>query len=94
MKREILGIIGGKCNYVEQMPNNGLMTCKYTESQRIVAAQAHEDFAQAESFGFGISGTISSDESEAEFTYTLDGEEVDNPIQEFMNTGVCIISGY
>ena len=43
MEKEILGVIDGKCNYVEQMPNNGKMECKYTESMRKAAAKYYAD---------------------------------------------------
>ena len=71
MDREILGIIDGKCNYVEQMPNEGKMECKYTESVRKAAAQYYKDIEEAES------------------------STVENPMQEAIDTGICIIiSGY
>lgn len=38
LEKEILGIVSGKCDYVEQMPNGGKMECKYSESERMAVA--------------------------------------------------------
>ena len=92
MEKEILGIIDGKCNYVEQMPNNGLMECKYTDSMRKAAAKYYEDVAAAESSGTSVKADLGS--GEVETKYTIDGKEVSNPLQEAMTNGQCIISGY
>lgn len=92
LEKEVLGIADGKCGYVEQMPNNGKMECKYTESERSVAAQYYKDVASAETAESSVSGTLGSSETKA--TYTIDGKTVDNPLQEFMNSGVCTITGY
>ncbi len=92
LEKEILGIVNGKCDYVEQMPNNGKMECKYTESERKAAAQYYKDVASAETFGASVSANLVDGEQKT--TYTIDGKVVDNPLQEFMNSGVCVITGY
>lgn len=92
LEKEILGIVNGKCDYVEQMLNNGKMECKYTESERKVVAQYYKDVASAESVGTSVNANLGSDEQKT--TYTIDGKVVDNPLQEFMNSGICVITGY
>jgi hypothetical protein len=92
LEKEILGIISDKCNYVEQMPNGGKMECKYSESERMAAAQYYEDIASVESAGTNINANLGS--GELKTTYTINGKVVDNPLQEALNTGVCVISGY
>jgi len=92
LEKEILGVIGGKCNYVEQMPNGGKMECKYSESERVVVAQYYKDVANAESVGTSFSADLGSGEQKA--TYTINGKVVDNPLQEAMTSGACVISGY
>ena len=91
LEKEILGVIGGKCNYVEQMPNGGKMECKYSESERMAVAQYYEDVANAESVGTSLSADLGSGEQKA--TYTINGKMVDNPLQEAMTSGACVISG-
>ncbi len=92
MEKEILGIIGGRCNYVEQMPNGGKMECKYSESERIAVAQYYRDLATAESWGTGLN--VNLGDGKPKTTYTINGKVVDNPLQEVMNSGACVISGY
>src|SRR3989338_8778048 len=76
LEKEILGVIGGKCNYVEQMPNGGKMECKYYESERVVVAQYYNDVASAESVGTSFSA-----DSEGQKTkYTINGKGVENPL--------------
>ncbi len=92
MQKEITGIVGGKCNYVEQMPNNGKLECNYTTSQRTAAAQYYKDVAAAESTGTSMNLNLGSGEQKT--TYTIDGKEVENPLQTFTTDGTCVISGY
>lgn len=90
MVKEIFGIVDGKCNYVEEMPNNGKMECNYSESMRKAVAQYYRDVAAAESVGT----EIQVGEEETKTTYTIDGIEVENPLQEAIDNGQCVISGY
>jgi hypothetical protein len=47
LTKEILGIVNGKCHYVEPVPGGFTMECRYTESERRAAAQYHKDVATA-----------------------------------------------
>ena len=90
MEKEVVGLVNGKCQYTEEMPNNGRMDCEYSESLRKAVAQYYRDVASAESVG--TSAKIGSEGTET--TYTIDGQEVENPLQEAMDSGACTISGY
>jgi hypothetical protein len=92
MEREILGIIDGKCNYVEQMPNGGKMECKYSETERRSVAQFYLDVAGAESVNTKMSISINEDNKQT--TTSLDGKEVVNPLQVATDNGTCVIVGY
>jgi len=92
LEKEILGIVNDKCDYVEQMPNGGKMECKYAESERKAVAQYYKDVASAESVGTSVKANLGSGEQKT--TYTINGKVVGNPLQEAMNSGVCVISGY
>ena len=95
MIREIKNM-NDNCIYTEQMPNNGLMTCTYTELQRLAAAQYYQNIdngAEIESnvsvtFGFGDS------EAESEIIETIDGEIAEVSLNDFLQDGTCVISGY
>lgn len=90
MKREIKGFIGDKCHYVEEMPNKGQMECKYSSSFRKVIARYYKDLIASESTTTSIKIT----EEKLEAKYTVDGKEVENPLQEALDNKQCIISGY
>lgn len=92
MEKEILGVIDGKCNYIEQMPNNGKMECKYSESERVVVAQYYKDINSAESFGTDVKIDLVSGEKKT--TYMINGKLAENPLQEVIDNGTCVISGY
>jgi len=92
LEKEILGLINGKCNYVEQMPNGGKMECKFTESMKIAVAKYYKDVAVAESVGTSVNADMESGKQKT--TYTIDGKVVENPLQEAIENGVCVISGY
>ena len=92
MEKKIIGLVDGKCQYTEEMPNNGKMDCEYTESLRKAVAQYHRDLAASESAGTNVKTDLRS--GNVETTYTIDGKEVENPLQEAMTNGQCTISGY
>ena len=92
MEKRIIGLVNNKCQYTEEMPNNGKMDCEYSESLRKAIAQYHRDLAVAESIGTSVSGDLGS--GDIKMIYTIDGKEVENPLQEAMDSGECIVSGY
>lgn len=81
----------GKCVYVEEMPNGGKMKCEYTESMRKAIVQYYNDLKNSESSGAEINFTSNGN---LKVKYTIDGKEVENPLQEALNNGQCVISGY
>jgi hypothetical protein len=80
LSKQILGVVNSKCIVTENMPNNGLQTCKFTESMRNAVAQYEKDLQ-------------SNADMETKF-YVVDGKKVQNPLDEASNDGSCIISGY
>ncbi len=92
MNKEIVGLVDEKCSYVEEMPNNGKMECSYTKSTRETIAQFYGDLTEAETLSF--KAHISSSAGEAKSTYTINGKEVENPLQEVLDDGQCVVLGY
>jgi hypothetical protein len=91
MERTILGLVDGNCVYQETMPNDGLMECAYPPETVAAIAQYYRDLAAAESMG--TEAELSGDGTQSA-TYTIDGQEVENPLQAVMNNSTCTISGY
>src|SRR6056297_599448 len=83
LTRKVVGLnADGLCEYKEEMPGDGLMTCTYSEKTREVIAQYYKDQSLSSSFA----GTNTM--------YVLNGKSVENPLDEAMKNGDCIISGY
>ena len=92
MNKEIFGIVDGKCKYIEQMPNGGQMECKYTESERLAIAKYYLDIAKESSTKIKISFGLT--QGSVKSTYIVNGKAVSNPLQEALNNGACVVSGY
>lgn len=90
VKREIVGLKNSKCEYKEEMPNGGEMNCQYPLELRKAVAQYYRDIAKAESQEVNI--TFSSEGQN--ITYLINSKQVENPLQEALDTGACVISGY
>ncbi|MCB1754638.1 MAG: hypothetical protein KDJ38_03900 [Gammaproteobacteria bacterium] len=94
LSRKIVGMEAGKCIYIEEMPQGGKMTCKYPESMLTPIAAYYRKAAKAESFSVNVKSSYSDSAFESESTYSLNGKVVENPLQEVLENGVCVISGY
>ena len=92
MGKNIAGLTDGKCLYIEDMPRGGKMECRYSEESRKAVAQFYRDTASAKSSG--TQARISLSDGKQELKYTIDGKEVKNPLQESLNNGTCVVSGY
>ena len=92
LTREIVGMTNGKCLYIEGMPNGGKMECKYSKDSLSSIAQYYRDTANAGSSEVNVS--TSQTDSKPKPIYKINGKPVDNPMQECMNNGDCVISGY
>lgn len=90
LEKEVLGVVDGKCVYIEQVPGGGKMECKFSESERVAVAQYYKALADAESFSSTYKGNAEKNTS----TTTIDSKAIDNPLTKFMNSGVCSVSGY
>jgi len=86
----VVGEEAGICLYVEEMPNDGQMNCRYNPELRTAIAQYYRDVAAAKTTD--VDAQVTEDRIRA--TYTIDGTDVENPLQEAMTNGQCDISGY
>jgi hypothetical protein len=87
MLRRISGLVGDKCHYIEQMPNNQYMECNYDEEYRNAVAQEHID-----QLTLGNIVTASSFGAEPNsFSYTINGVTVANPAKDALTNGQCTI---
>lgn len=97
MQKEIVGLVETKCLYRDQMPNNGLMECKFSESTRLAMAKSFQTEFEAMSSGKSMESSLSVDlvTGESQTTHSIDGQVVtDNPLQTALTDGTCVITGY
>ena len=83
MTRTIKGMVDGKCEFVETMPNNGAMTCRLDTSQQANAAKYYETIENAHQISGSLDGAT-----------TVDGQPVENVLSTLMDQKACTISGY
>jgi DNA-binding protein YbaB len=97
MEKRIVEYRDGKCSYTEQMPNGGKMECAYADSMRKAVAKYQKDLEAATAAGKSVGTSVSvkaTTGGKAKTQYTIDGKEVENPLQEALKNGQCKISGY
>lgn len=92
MQRQITGYQGDNCNYIEEMPNSGQMECNFPKDSLEEYARFYRDSLSARTHGVEVNINFTSGETETK--YTINGVEVENPLQEAMINGQCMISGY
>lgn len=80
-----------ECTFTEGMPNGLLMTCTFSEESRKSVASYYRALAGAESFGTKTSQSLDNDDEQTT-SYTINGEEVENPLQASMENGTCVVS--
>lgn len=88
MERKIAGIIEGKCNYIEQMPNGGSMECNYTDDLRARLIVSFKEFASTGNASFSIKSDLTTT------TTTSTVNDKADPAQEALDLKQCIITGY
>ncbi len=94
LTRKIVGMVADECTYVEAMPKGGKMECNFPKSTLPSIAAFYQASANADSIEANVSTSISDSGNESKSTYKINGKEVDNPLQESLDSGICIISGY
>ena len=86
VEKEIIGTIGDECVYIEQLLEDEKLECRYSESERKAMAQYYRDAISIEP-GQEVSDIGNSGSK----MYSIDGREVDNPLQEAFERGSCVI---
>jgi hypothetical protein len=62
------------------------MECKYSPELRAAVADYYRLLAHSETVGVSLEGS--------QTVHTIDGKEVENPLQYSMDNGICVVSGY
>ena len=89
MTKQIIGIENDKCHTVEEMPNKGMVDCKYPMTKIKAIAQYLRNLSVAQSSHIKISVSFGDKLKTKE---EIDGKEVKDPLQESMSNGDCIMT--
>jgi len=81
-----IGRVNSDCVLTEQMPNNGKMTCTLRNEDLGPLAMYYEDIALASS--------VETNYQNGKAGYKINDKVVENPLQEFLTDGTCVITGY
>ena len=93
MTKQIVGLENGKCKTTEEMPNKGMMTCRFDEKQRkAVATQLKQSAKSDEAVGFKAEVDFATGKSKS--SVYKNGKEIKDPLNEAMQDGSCVVSGY
>lgn len=92
MKRIIEGVSEGKCIYIEEMPNNGRMTCRLNETDRKEYATYFEEIAAGNEISTSAEAGTTADTSTS--TTVVDGKPLSFDPNTLFTNGSCEISGY
>lgn len=90
LEKEILGIMDGKCLYVEELPDSGRMECRLTEPVRTAMVAYYRDVLESGSSGTSYNVTLEG----TKIMYTINDVAVENPVQTALDSGECVVTGY
>ena len=88
MERRIVGEVGDKCLYIEEMPNGGRMECRFFKHERKELAEYYKQYIELEATAKSREFRMSNAKAVAIF----DGKELESP--ELFSTGACVVFGY
>ena len=93
MERKILWWNEDNCNYTEELPNNGLMSCAYSRSnlKKVVAYYTLSLSAEGGSFESNVDILW---EWDTKTSIVVDGEVIDTSYMTIMMNNFCKISWY
>ncbi|MEJ0062014.1 MAG: hypothetical protein WDO70_02095 [Alphaproteobacteria bacterium] len=94
MEKNIRGENNGKCLYTEQMPGGGRLECAYTPEMRQAVTEELRNYASGKPISGKTHGTASASGSNIQSTYVMDGKEYPSAMQQALNEGQCVTTGY
>ncbi len=90
----IHGIVDERCHIEEQLPGDGLMTCRYTLERLPAVADYYANTEKYESLSISSHTEFVDGVAVTTNTYMLDGELYDHPVDAALTAGECVVSGY
>ena len=87
--REIEGVRDGRCLYIEDLPRNQRMTCRYELSRLPGIAEVYAHPERYEDLDISMRSRLVDGKMVTSASYSRDGEPVDYPLADVFETGEC-----
>ena len=94
MRRQVYGVVGGRCHYEEEMPASGRMICHYSLERLTSLATYHSNYELYDRLEPVSRNEFIAGEAITTTSWTLDGRPYEHPIDAAMTAGECVVRGY
>ena len=94
LERRIAGMENGTCNYVVTMPKGGKMDCRFPPDKLKDIAEYFNNSTRYKNARVKSSTRFVDGKPVTKNRYFIDGKEIRNPMQESLDNGECVVSGY
>ncbi len=94
MKRNVHGVVDGRCHYEEEMPAMGRLICLYSLERLDAIADYHANLDTYERLEPVSRNDFVAGQAITTTTWTLDGEPYEHPIDAAMSAGECVVHGF
>ena len=94
LERRITGMKNGTCNYVVTMPKGGKMDCRFPPGKLKDIADYFHNSTRYKNARVKSSTRFVEGKQVTKNRYFIEGKEIRNPMQESLDSGECVVSGY
>ena len=94
MRREVHGVVGGRCHYEEEMPASGRMICHYSLERLTSLATYHSNYELYDRLEPVTRNEFVAGQAITTTTWELDGRPYEHPVDAAMTAGECVVMGY
>ncbi len=94
LERRITGMKNEKCNYVVTMPKGGKMDCNFPQDKLKDMTDYFNNSTRYKNARIKSSTRFVDGKPVTTNKYFIEGKEIRNPMQESLDNGECVVSGY
>ena len=94
LERRINGMKNGTCNYVVTLPKGGKMDCRFPPDKLKGIADYFQNSTRYQNARVKSSTRMIDGKPVTKNRYFINGKEIRNPMQESLDSGECVVSGY
>ncbi|MFA6307315.1 MAG: hypothetical protein WCS88_03675 [Patescibacteria group bacterium] len=92
LEMRVVAMENGVCKTEEDLPNNGLLSCSLADDDlKTAVVKMYRDMSSG---NYEAEVDIDLTTGEGTNVYIVDGETIENPLDEATNRGICVVGGY